>query len=47
MLTHDSLPSAILIGTVGDNSPDVVFETCIQHSIGLIEGQVLDTGDIS
>jgi hypothetical protein len=41
--THDGLPAGSLVGTVGNDSPDVVLETCIQHSIGFIEGEVLDT----
>jgi hypothetical protein len=45
--THDGLPAGSLVGTVGNDSPDVVLETGIQHSIGLIKGEVLNTGGIS
>jgi len=41
--THDSLPAGSLVGTVGNDSPDVILETCIQHSIGFIKREVLDT----
>jgi len=42
--THDGLPAGSLVGTVGNDSPDVILETGIQHSIGFIESQVLDSG---
>jgi hypothetical protein len=45
--THDGLPAGSLVGTVGNDSPDVVLETGIQHSVGFIEGQILDTRGIS
>jgi hypothetical protein len=44
LLTHDGLPTGSLVGTVGNDSPDVVLETGIQHSVGFIKGKVLDTG---
>jgi len=42
--THDGLPAGGLVGTVGNDSPDIVLETGIQHTIGFIESQVLDSG---
>jgi len=44
-LTHDGLPSGGLIGTVGDDTPNVILETCIQHPVGFVKGKVLNTED--
>jgi hypothetical protein len=32
---------------VSNDTPDVILETGIQHSIGFIKGEVLDTEDVS
>jgi hypothetical protein len=32
---------------VGNDSPDVILETGIQHSVGFIKGEVLNTGSVS
>jgi hypothetical protein len=47
VLTHDCLPTTCTIRAVRDDPSDVILETLIEHSIGLIENEVGDSRDVS